>query len=557
MKLFYKYGILGCIVALGAACNDKMDVNGTETESGTPVYMTFSVDMNAGGLSARSATGDPDDDGYVTSDDGKEVGKDSENNIAEVLLIFADSEGNFIHAGTASATRIESNKYGLNFEAGQLESYKQKGDVQVYTFCNPDEGLKAAAAQWTVGSPLTSLLDKAYTLSEDESENSRAWTENRFFMSSAVPHTAYFPGTISGFSKHTPWDLGTIRVERSVARFDYRAKMTDNIYRVYDQTDGSETYSKNPGVSVQLTGIALVNMSKSFYYWRRTSNAADGYSNPVISGTETVSNYVVDTDALQKAGYTSGGWADKTNYFFYNLESPADRNFTSLSELAEAEEDEDESWNEDQQHNGYHIWRYATENTVPRMDKQQPALLTGILLRAVIIPEKGNRLESVMNEKKTIYVFDNVMYGDWEAVKEAASKGDNPSLKEAYEAVNEGMTYQEAGFTAFMPNAADGKYYSRYCYWNRHNDDKDDSKMGPMEFAVVRNNVYKLQVDALYSFGDPENPDPENPDPEDPVDPPVDPPIDPTPSGPQLKLTVKVLPWVVRDFTINIGPEIN
>lgn len=186
------------------------------------------------------------------------------------------------------------------------------------------------------------------------------------------------------------------------------------------------------------------------------------------------------------------------------------------------------------------------------MDKQQPALLTGILLRAVIIPEKGNKLESVMNEKKTIYVFDNVLYGDWESVKEAALKGDNPSLKEAYEAVNDGMTYQEAGFTAFMPNASDGKYYSRYCYWNRHNDDKDDSKIGPMEFAVVRNNVYKLQVDALYSFGDPENPDPDGPDPEDP---PIDP--DPTPSGPQLKLTVKVLPWVVREYEINFGPEIS
>lgn len=552
MKLFYKYYILGCIVALCAACNDRMDVNGEDTETGTPVYMTFSVNMNAGGLSSRSVTDDPDDDGYVTSDDGKEIGKDRENNIAEVLLLFADNEGNFIHAGTAPVTRIESNKYGLNFEAGQLENYKQKGDVQVYAFCNPDEELKVAATQWTVGSSLTSLLDKAYTLSDDESENSQAWTDNHFFMSNAIPHTAYFPGTISGFSKYTPWDLGTIRVERSVARFDYRAKMTDNIYRVYDKTDGSETYSKNPGVSVQLTGIALINMSKSFYYWRRTSNAADGYSNPVISGTETVSNYVVDTDALQKANYASEGWTDKTDYFFYNLESPADRKFTSLSELTDTEEDEDESWNEDQQHNGYHIWRYATENTVPKMDKQQPALLTGILLRAVIIPEKGNKLESVMNEKKTIYVFDNVLYGDWEAVKEAALKGDNPSLKEAYEAVNDGMTYQEAGFTAFMPNASDGKYYSRYCYWNRHNDDKDDSKIGPMEFAVVRNNVYKLQVDALYSFGDPENPDPE-----DPVDPPVDPPIDPTPSGPQLKLTVKVLPWVVREFTINIGPEIH
>lgn len=167
-----------------------------------------------------------------------------------------------------------------------------------------------------------------------------------------------------------------------------------------------------------------------------------------------------------------------------------------------------------------------------------------------------------MNEKKTIYVFDNVLYGDWEAVKEAALKGDNPDLKEAYEAVNSGMTYQEAGFTAFMPNAADGKYYSRYCYWNKHNDDNDDSKIGPMEFAVVRNNVYKLQVDALYSFGDPENPDPDGPDPEDPEDPedpPVDPPVDPdpTPSGPQLKLTVKVLPWVVREYEINFGPEIS
>ena len=543
MKRFYKYCILGCLVAFCFACKDEVADSQGQTDMDSSVYITFTVKMNEGGLPARSVTDDPDDDGYVTSDDGNEIGKDRENNISEVILIFADEEGNFVYDGTAPVTKATSNQYTLNVQAEELEYYKQAGDLQVYLFCNPDNKLKEAAGALASGTPVSDFLDQAYTIPQGESENSRAWEDNRFFMSNAVPHTAYFPGNVSEFSKVNPWNLGTIRVERAVARFDYRAKMTDNIYRVYDKTDGSETYQNNPGVSVQLTDIALVNMSRSFYYWRRVSNAADGYSNPVISGTETVSNYVVDTDATQKAGYVANGWADKQDYYFYNLETPDDRKFTSLSDISDNEEDEDESWNDDQKYNGYHIWRYASENTVPYMSSQSNALLTGILLKAVIIPDKGNSLEGVMDSGKTIYVFDRVLYGDWDAVKEAASKGDNTRLKEAYEAVNGGMGYLEAGFTAFMPNAADGKYYTHYYYWNKHNDNYDDGNTGPMEFAVVRNNVYKLQVDALYSFGDPENPDPENPEP--------DPEPTPVPDdGPQLKLTVKVLPWVERNFTI-------
>lgn len=90
MKLFNKYYIWGCIVALCSACTDRMATDGGDTEMENPLYVTFSVSMNEGGLPSRSVTGDPDDDGYVTSDDGKEIGKDRENNIAEVLLIFAD-----------------------------------------------------------------------------------------------------------------------------------------------------------------------------------------------------------------------------------------------------------------------------------------------------------------------------------------------------------------------------------------------------------------------------------------------------------------------------------
>ena len=62
--------------------------------------------------------------------------------------------------------------------------------------------------------------------------------------------------------------------------------------------------------------------------------------------------------------------------------------------------------------------------------------------------------------------------------------------------------------------------------------------MGPMEFAVVRNNVYKLSVVDINRLGHPrlsEN----GPDPVDPGTPDEKGDI-------YLKLSVEVLPWVVR-----------
>ena len=87
----------------------------------------------------------------------------------------------------------------------------------------------------------------------------------------------------------------------------------------------------------------------------------------------------------------------------------------------------------------------------------------------------------------------------------------------------------------------DGEFNVYYYYWNRHNDNKLPNEMGIMEFAVVRNNVYKLCVDKIAKYG---HPDPTDPDPVDPD--PVDP-TDPDETGEYyFKVTVKVLPWVVR-----------
>ena len=62
--------------------------------------------------------------------------------------------------------------------------------------------------------------------------------------------------------------------------------------------------------------------------------------------------------------------------------------------------------------------------------------------------------------------------------------------------------------------------------------------MGPMEFATVRNNVYKLAVTKLRRLGHPGDPK-DDPDPNVPDDPDEEDVV-------YMDVKVEVLPWVVR-----------
>ena len=82
-------------------------------------------------------------------------------------------------------------------------------------------------------------------------------------------------------------------------------------------------------------------------------------------------------------------------------------------------------------------------------------------------------------------------------------------------------------------------YYCYYFYWNRHNDNHQGGKMGNMEFATVRNNVYKLSVTNINKLGHPRvrTYDPDPVDPDDPDEDPLN----------YIQVQVRVLPWVVRE----------
>lgn len=528
----YLFMAIGIATAF-SACSDEVDLstnNGGSTEESTSqVFMQFNLELPAVSRSTTQIGGG--------SDAGVEIGKDYENQVSEVLVVITDAtEGStydkFIaKSSVVTPSSANNTTYVVPFKTTELTSSAGKS-VNVYVYCNPTEELTKAT---------TFDVNKDYYTLTDAT-NATIWTKNKFLMTNADnDYKRTLPTNLDNYKvESNPFDLETIKVERAAARFDYKSSVDDETYTLMGEDGKAE-------VTVTLTDMALVNLSKEFYYLRRVS--ADGTStSATIGGTETNTNYVVDTDYDWKSGSTITDYSGHFFYVYNKNSASADYTWTSISSLTKNEDDTDNSWNTDDTKGDYKIWRYATENTIPaQVSNQKKGITTGVAFKGEI---KGvsDRMRTLLNGTNTVYVFDNILWGTWDDVKTAAEATEsgnttlaNPLLAAAYnEATKDGYTDAKAvaaGFTIFKPNA-DNKYEVLYYYWNRHNDNNNNGSMGPMEFAVVRNNVYKLSVTGVNKFGHPTNPS-DDPDPENPEDPDEEDDV-------YFKVAVEVLPWVVR-----------
>lgn len=159
-----------------------------------------------------------------------------------------------------------------------------------------------------------------------------------------------------------------------------------------------------------------------------------------------------------------------------------------------------------------------------------------------------------MKAGNDIYAYGGVIYGNLQMLKKVV-KGDKSNTladsfmkawglteltDEAIDAVTTDLAESKNGFAIYSATTEndDNKYYMYYVYYNRHNNNGDNNAMGPMEFATVRNNIYKLAVTAINRIGHPGNPG-DDPDPEKPDDPDES-------SKVYFRVQVRVLPWVVR-----------
>ena len=532
-KWSYLFMTMGIAMAF-SACSDEIDLSANNEESTeestSQVFMQFNLELPAVSRSTTQTGGG--------SDAGVEIGKDYENQVSEVLVVITDAtEGStydkFIaKSSVVTPSSANNTTYVVPFKTTELTSSAGKS-VNVYVYCNPTEELTKAT---------TFDVNKDYYTLTDAT-NATIWTKNKFLMTNADnDYKRTLPANLDNYKvESNPFDLETIKVERAAARFDYKSSVAKETYTLMEDEEG------DPEVTITLTDMALVNLSKEFYYLRRVS--ADGTStNATIGGTETNTNYVVDTDYEWKSGSTITDYSGHFFYVYNQNSASADYTWTSISSLTNNDDDNNNSWNTNNSKGDYKIWRYATENTIPaQVSNQKKGITTGVVFKGEIQGATED-MQALLNGTNTVYVFDNILWGTWNDVKTAAEAKEsdnttlaNPSLAAAYnEATKDSYTDAKAvaaGFTIFKPNT-NKKYEVLYYYWNRHNDNNNNGSMGPMEFAVVRNNVYKLSVTGVNKFGHPTNPD-DDPDPENPEDPDEEDDV-------YFKVAVEVLPWVVR-----------
>ena len=475
------------------ACN-KEPVGGSAVDNGS-VYMQFSVNM----LSTRSQTDDKGDSNSNANPD-TEVGLNKENTISTVDIALVGPSSTVV-AANVTPTAANASTYVAKFDTQALEAGKTY-KVYIYANCSAPAAVDVDAVS--------------------EASVAEMTADNKFWMTNAYDAAdVTLPSDLAAYTQpNTPLSLGSHTVERSMARFDYKAKNAGNVYDM------------GAGLSLTLTDAALINQSKAHHVFRRVAD--NNTATPVVGGVETPSNWVVDTD-----------WTNKTKAGFNaQLEAPASWSWTSLSDITA----------DDNYAGDYKIWCYAKENTLPTIDAQKHDVSTGVVFKAEITAGEAASadVKAALASGKRIYVFNNKLYGTWANVKTAAEAGDDANLQAAYNQAAAGLEADvepaaaaaaAAGFTGY--SAEGGKYYTYYYYWNRHNDNLDPYDMGIMEFAVVRNNVYKLCVDSISKFGHPTPPT----DPTHPTDPDPDPvdPDDPDESvNYYFTVTVKVLPWTVR-----------
>ena len=329
-------------------------------------------------------------------------------------------------------------------------------------------------------------------------------SKDKFLMTSRTPGEL----SISSKSNNTAETAAqlAVSVERTAAKITYKAENTtqgqENQYEV--KKEGTSDVA----ATVTLTGYKLVNLRNDAYFFRKVANANGDWKNEpnLGNGEQTSSNFVIDpyftaktVEAASKENFDAEWFGPDQEYAVNPQE------YQNLPTNAE-----------------HKLLGYCMENTTTQ-DAQLNGYSTGIIFQATYAPKEVYVLNQEKNDfeatsytnGETFYSYANVLYKNKQDIIDFYKIAENSELIKEY--TGDG----NKGATCY------------YKYWIRHMNNKNNEQMGPMEFAIVRNNVYKLSVSKVNDLGDPTGEiDPNNPD---------------ETSKMYLSVKVSILPWVVRN----------
>ena len=514
MRHLSKVFFLSIMAAGLLACSNE-DEPATDNNpiNAEKVYMQFKLEVpSSRSRSATDETGTPSNANPVF-----EVGTDSENTISDIQLVLVDNSNKIIAKSLQNQSLMGAGKdmYIVSFNSADLIAKAQAGaatSIKVIAYCNT-----------------TTLLTDQLTLTEVCQDATKTWATNHFWMTNANDRDLHctLPSK-EDLAKYNsadqPYVIGAIEVERIAARFDI-AKGTENL-EFPMMVDDKEV------MKIVLTDVAMFNIKNDVNYLRRVST--DG-TNPTgiegMFGKETPTNYVVDAEG-DNLSATKG----------------VQLQWKSIADITQSD-----NWTGTGGEPEYYPWRYGVENTFSRNEEQSKSKATGVAFKGKLVAGAACTVDlqtTLATGEKAIYVFSDILYGDWDRVGRAANQGyvngtdgdtfkPNSVLKAAYDAAQNMITVDSkteveaakaAGFKVFEPK--EKVYNVYYNYYNKHNDNGNPDVSGPMEYAVVRNNVYKLKVSSISKYGSPEWETPGT----DPIE----------KDEIFFKVTVKILPWTVR-----------
>lgn len=537
--------LLGAVLmaAVLSGCGESDDLQAGQPSTGAGkqyVSLTFTMPAEEEGSRADNPTGGENGDGH-------EMGQDYENTISTAVAFFFQNNRAGVNGDANTPVQYmffnsfeqtgEGNGNGID------RVYKTKpiptdlyGEYNVLVVANP-----GTDSWWTATTTLGAVRDKVIT---------QAWTGSNgdysnFLMSSAkdaVIEISEANNTVSTAANTT------VDVERMAARVDYKTLGS------YTCTDPNYT-----GATVVIEGAVLVNnlTQPGSYAMKRVSTATTG-GTPNYLGDETLGtgglpdNWVLDPTTNNKATATFGvSWQDgnASDPNWWSGKATTGKTITKNNEqwniLGYTLENITAPNETKHDYNTAVVFKakfHPAEGSVPHYQDQDEATFfeLGNTLYASMedMMEDFSQPRSISDMNTAINACAN-----WEDVKAFVNtlRDDDPCgyklwLKGQIEAAANwtGEVKNSLTWTSYMLNVCgysstftndvynvtidDGvestaailaKYGARtyedatcyYTWWIRHaNDDKEETN-GVMEYAIVRNNIYELNVESIYSLG--------------------------------------------------------
>lgn len=544
---------------MAAGCSMTDDVECPPDGGDTPGMSDAFIQLSFGMADAQGTRANPDggEDG-----DGPEAGQTNENLVSNAVAFLFD--GNVTVNGEASTPvtpvyfpsvtgSSEAGGTGIDavWETAPVQTTVENGDYNVIVVANPgDNRWWEQAENQTLGAVCDHIQQEAWTETNGNYTN--------FLMSSADEPTEKL--TINNNSENEPAKV-TVNVERMAARVDYFA---DNKYTCEDpryngatvKITGATIINRLTAGSYLLKRVADdVNGTKLEYLGDETATNTVATNYVLDPWTELKTQQNLEDEVFEVNGQrvAAAGLYDADTYIPKRSDNPEDWADYCKAGATNATED------------GYLRVGYALENTTDRLStslnyntgivfKAQfhpVGVTTGytdgqtfFTYNGVIYPTLTDMMGQLNGQEDfSTYVGKKIAaLTSWDELNNfAASITNDPTgyrtYLEEYADTHSTETFNTANELKWeyylsyelgvFENSQDGPeinqngvetravlykssgeklrtYYKGQCYyiwWLRHSNDGDDEKNGVMEYAVVRNNIYKVNVESIYSLG--------------------------------------------------------